>query len=157
VDESWAQLPRLALSRRTLLKLLLGISGIVAFLPFVTYGRYFSFRPEVNAGKKQIAKLSEISPNSALFFQWPTDSPRDVNILIADDSMKLYAYNATCTHLGCQLDYRPELRLVMCPCHGSMYDPASGRVTRGPARASLTAIKLEVDKDEIFVAGPVED
>jgi Rieske Fe-S protein len=149
--------PRLELTRRALLKLFLGTSGILALLPFASYGGYLSFRPEVNAEKKKIAKLSEILPNSALYFQWPTDSPRDMNILIADDSMKLYAYNATCTHLGCQVGYQPALHLVMCPCHGSIFDPTSGRVMQGPARSSLTAIKLEVDQDEIYAAGLVED
>jgi Rieske Fe-S protein len=157
LEESWREVPRLELSRRTLLKLLLGISGIVAFFPFASYVGYFSFRPEANTGKKQIAKLSDLPPNSALYFQWPSDSPRDVNILIVDDSMKLRAYNARCTHLGCQLDYKPGLRLIMCPCHGSMYDPASGKATRGPAVSSLTVIKLEVDKDEIYAVGQVED
>lgn len=129
----------------------------MALLPLASYGRYLSFRPEVSAGKKQIAKLSEILPNSALYFQWPTDSPRDMNILIADDSMKLYAYNATCTHLGCQVDYQAEHHLIMCPCHGSIFDPTSGRVMQGPAQSALTAVKLEVDQDEIYATGLVED
>ena len=150
-------MPRLEFSRRMLLKLFLGISGILALLPFASWGTYFSFGPKVDAGKKPIAKLSEILPNSALYFQWPTDSPRDMNILIKDDSMKLYAYSATCTHLGCQVDYTPGLHLIMCPCHGSIFDPTSGRVMQGPAQSSLTAVKLEVDNDIIYVAGLVED
>jgi arsenite oxidase small subunit len=149
--------PPLELSRRVFLKLFLVFSGIVAALPFASYGGYLSFRQEIKAEKKKIANLSEIMPNSALYFQWPTDSPRDMSILIADDSMKLFAYNAACTHLGCQVDYEPGLHLITCPCHGSIFDPASGRVMQGPALSSLTPIKLEVDQDEIYVAGLVED
>ena len=138
------------LGRRLFLKLLLGLSGITALAPFVPYANYFSFNPAANAGRKKVAKSSEILRNSALYFQWPTEAPRDVNILIRDDSMNLCAFNAKCTHMGCQVSYNPAMHLIMCPCHGSIFNPQTGKVMQGPATSPLTAIKLEVDGDGIY-------
>jgi arsenite oxidase small subunit len=137
---------RLQLSRRVFLKVILGVSGILALLGIVPYGGYLS-RPEVKIQKKRIGNLSEIRNNSAQYFLWPTDSPYDVRILIRDEAGKLYAYNAACTHLACRVDYSPESQILTCPCHGSEFDPTTGEVLHGPAGAPLIAIVLEVDSD----------
>ena len=47
----------------------------------------------------------------------------------------LVAYSAICTHLGCtvlaKLNNQGD---IVCPCHGSQFDPANGAsVVRGPA------------------------
>jgi Rieske Fe-S protein len=34
------------------------------------------------------------------------------------------AYEAACTHGGCEVAYQLESRKLGCPCHGSVFDPA---------------------------------
>lgn len=142
------------LGRRIYLRLLVALSTIVALLPFAAYSGYLTFKPEVKISKKRIANLSQVLRNSAIYFLWPTDAFRDLNILIRDDAGSLHAYNAVCPHASCSLRYDDANRLLVCPCHASMFEPRSGEVVQGPAFTPLVEIRLEQDKDdEIYAVG----
>jgi glycine/D-amino acid oxidase-like deaminating enzyme/nitrite reductase/ring-hydroxylating ferredoxin subunit len=49
-----------------------------------------------------------------------------------DDDGALHAVSATCTHLGCRVNWNTAERSWDCPCHGSRFDP-DGDVLQGPA------------------------
>ncbi len=49
-----------------------------------------------------------------------------------DDDGTLIAVSATCTHLGCQVNWNRAERSWDCPCHGSRFAP-DGTVLQGPA------------------------
>ena len=49
-----------------------------------------------------------------------------------DDDGELTAVSATCTHLGCRVNWNTAERSWDCPCHGSRFSPA-GDVLQGPA------------------------
>jgi thiosulfate dehydrogenase [quinone] large subunit len=52
----------------------------------------------------------------------------------------LTAFDATCTHAGCEVGWRDgEIR---CPCHHARFDPATGAPVRGPAREPLAALDV---------------
>ena len=53
-----------------------------------------------------------------------------------DDDGTLHAVSATCTHLGCRVNFNAGERTWDCPCHGSRFDTA-GRVIEGPATVDL--------------------
>ena len=58
------------------------------------------------------------------------------------------AYNAVCTHEGCEVGYSASRQLLGCPCHGALFDPASnGAAVRGPARRPLAPINITVTPD----------
>ena len=69
----------------------------------------------------------------------------------------LVAYSAICTHLGCAVFAKltPE-RLILCPCHGSQYDPANGAaVRRGPADRALPGLPIaDGPNGGVVVSGP---
>ena len=51
---------------------------------------------------------------------------------------RLYAFQDTCTHRGCALtEGSLNGSAVTCPCHGSVFDVATGEVLRGPAREAI--------------------
>lgn len=54
------------------------------------------------------------------------------------------AFSAICTHLGCSVIAQPNADgHIVCPCHGSMYDPADGaKVLRGPAGRALPSLPI---------------
>jgi cytochrome b6-f complex iron-sulfur subunit len=60
------------------------------------------------------------------------------------------AFTATCTHLGCTV--APAGKQFHCPCHGSIYDSATGTVISGPAPRPLAAIPVKIDSGNV-VAG----
>jgi Rieske Fe-S protein len=54
------------------------------------------------------------------------------------------AYEAVCTHKGCEVAYQLESGRLGCPCHGSVFNPAQGgAVVQGPAQRPLQEIKVD--------------
>jgi nitrite reductase/ring-hydroxylating ferredoxin subunit len=60
------------------------------------------------------------------------------------------AYDAECPHQGCTV--RSTEDGLVCPCHGSAFDPASGDVLEGPATSPLTPVAVEVRGDDVVLA-----
>jgi hypothetical protein len=57
-----------------------------------------------------------------------------------DDDGTLYERSATCSHLGCQIEWNSFERCWDCPCHGSHFAP-DGSVLAGPAISPLEEVK----------------
>ncbi len=66
---------------------------------------------------------------------------------VAKGEERIYALDATCTHLGCQLVWDESRGRFRCPCHGSEFSP-EGKVLSGPASRPLArfAIRLRLDE-----------
>lgn len=91
-----------------------------------------------------IAQVSAVAKNSATTFT--ILSTGDPGVLIHLSNDQFVAYDATCTHAGCQVDYDPASQHIICPCHGATYDPAQqAAVLDGPTNTPLTAVAIHVD------------
>jgi Rieske Fe-S protein len=63
------------------------------------------------------------------------------------------AYEAACTHAGCEVAYQLESSKLGCPCHGSVFDPASGgAVVQGPAKSPLAKMAVRVREGKVVRA-----
>ena len=70
---------------------------------------------------------------------------------VANSSGHLYAFDDTCTHMGCSLaNGELEGTTVTCACHGSQFDVTSGAVLRGPAQRPVRSLPLQVNGDELL-------
>jgi cytochrome b6-f complex iron-sulfur subunit len=49
------------------------------------------------------------------------------------------AFTATCTHLDCIVEYRPDIARLWCNCHNGAYD-LTGRNVAGPPPRPLTRL-----------------
>lgn len=95
-------------------------------------------------GSNTIAQVSAIPTNSAVTFTLPSNG--DPGILIHLDNGQFVAYDATCTHAGCPVDYDPSQHLLVCPCHGAAFDPSkNGTVVQPPAEQPLTSVTIHID------------
>ena len=92
------------------------------------------------------AKVSELKPNSGKIFRFGSRP----GLLIETVSREYKALSATCTHLGCTVQYRPDLREIWCPCHNGIYD-LNGRNLSGPPPRPLEEFQVQVRGDDIFV------
>lgn len=63
---------------------------------------------------------------------------------------QVVAFSAICTHQQCVVAAAGDE--FHCPCHGSMYDAATGDVIQGPALEPLTPIAVAVSGDRIVAA-----
>ncbi len=58
-----------------------------------------------------------------------------------DPSGQVHAVSATCTHMGCTLQWNRAETSWDCPCHGSRFD-CEGTVLEGPAVRALDRVEL---------------
>jgi Rieske Fe-S protein len=83
-------------------------------------------------------------------------SPSDPNTgrpayALQPDPGTFLAFSAVCTHLGCTVGYQAANDEFVCPCHGSIYNAATGAVIRGPAPLPLPKISIVDAKGELYV------
>ncbi|WP_407308478.1 ubiquinol-cytochrome c reductase iron-sulfur subunit [Desulfosporosinus sp. SB140] len=126
-------------SRRAVLRL--AWAGVVA-------GSALTVRPLV-----QYLTSKEDRPRSPLVFydkvpEENTDWQHvpSSRVWVKRDHQGIMALVATCTHLGCEVNYHQEKQEWLCPCHGSIYD-AEGRPLSGPAPKALPRVAVERKAD----------
>ncbi len=91
-----------------------------------------------------IAQVSAVPTNSATTFTIPSSG--DPGVLVHLNNGQFVAYDALCTHAGCQVSYDPSSQLLLCPCHGAAFDPSkNAAVVNPPAPTPLTAVSIHVD------------
>nr|WP_246297769.1 Rieske (2Fe-2S) protein [Janibacter cremeus] len=61
------------------------------------------------------------------------------------------AFDARCPHQGCTVS-EVTTRAIICPCHGSEFDPQSGDMTQGPATEGLDERTVTVEDDDVVVS-----
>ena len=66
----------------------------------------------------------------------------DPSIVIQATAGKFVAFDAVCPHAGCTVEYDQSASLIVCPCHGSQFNAASGAVEAGPAPTGLNPITI---------------
>ncbi|MER5473446.1 Rieske 2Fe-2S domain-containing protein [Streptomyces sp. NPDC002685] len=89
---------------------------------------------------------SEVAKGDAQLYE-------DENVVVSRaENGSLKAFSSICTHAGCAINKLEGMTLV-CPCHGSEFDAATGKVLRAPATVPLHELSVEA-KDGKIVAGP---
>ncbi len=68
---------------------------------------------------------------------------RRARFFVISSRDRLTVLSATCSHLGCLVNYSRERSEFVCPCHGGRYD-LSGRNIAGPPPAPLTSIPFRL-------------
>ena len=137
-------------SRRRFLDLALG-GGVIAWLGTILYPLYSYLKPpptrEPQATSVKVGKLSEIPVNSGKIFKFGTKP----GILIHTAEGELRAFQATCSHLDCTVQYKPEWKLIWCACHNGRYN-LEGINISGPPPRPLMVYEVHVKDDEIYVS-----
>jgi thiosulfate dehydrogenase (quinone) large subunit len=126
------------LTRRAALRQALGFTaaatGVLAGVSVAARGSVPAAAPR--ASGTAVADAASLSPGDAVSVS--VDGTPALVIRAADGS--LTAFDATCTHAGCEVGWRDgEIR---CPCHHARFDPVSGEPTRGPARDPLAVLDV---------------
>lgn len=132
-------LKELQLTRRAVLRLAwTGViaTGVLSLKPLVQYLRSDEDLPQsplVFYNKELETKADwQHVPNSRVWLK--------------RDNLGVMAVLATCTHLGCEVQYQSEKAQWVCPCHGSIYD-SEGLPISGPAPKALSRVAVELKQD----------
>ena len=90
--------------------------------------------------------IADLQSRGSITFNDPTSGDPAVAVQVSGGGV--VAFDAVCTHAGCQVGYDTSQRLLVCPCHGAEFDPAlAAAVVAGPAPTPLAAIKVQVASD----------
>jgi len=75
---------------------------------------------------------------------------RKARVFIVSSPAGTDVFSATCSHLGCLVNYHKEKHEFVCPCHGGRYD-LSGRNIAGPPPAPLARFPRKLQNGMLFV------
>jgi len=140
-------------SRRSFLDRLLQ-GGLVALIAAVFYP-VIKFMIPPKAGEVNVSQVKlpftridiEEAPQKSRTFKFGNI----LGIILITPDGKLKALTATCTHLSCTVQYRPDWGVIWCACHNGRYD-LNGNNISGPPPRPLTQFAVnEVGKD-IFIS-----
>ena len=136
-------------SRRSALNWLLGttlgatiVAALYPVFRFVIPPRV----AEAPVNRVLAGKLSELADNSGKIFRFGARP----GILIRTPAGHVRAFSAVCTHLGCTVQYRPDLQHIWCACHNGQYD-LHGKNISGPPPKPLEEYKVAIVGDDIYV------
>jgi Rieske Fe-S protein len=133
-----------------MISVLLG-GGLLASLASFLYPivRYLVPPPvaELGTDEEVAAKVAELKSNGGKIFRF--GSRPGLLIMNADGTYR--ALSATCTHLGCIVQYRRDLREIWCACHNGLYD-LNGRNISGPPPRPLEVFDVHLRGDDIVVS-----
>jgi cytochrome b6-f complex iron-sulfur subunit len=96
----------------------------------------------------EVCKLTELPKGFGRNFKFGSTPA----LVIHTDDGELHAFKAICTHLGCTVQFREDMKAIFCACHGGQYDPATGKNIAGPPPKPLAPLKAEVVDGKIIVS-----
>jgi thiosulfate dehydrogenase [quinone] large subunit len=102
------------------------------------------------AAGTRIGLASQVPVGGAATFTDPATGDPGLILQLAKD--QFVAYDAICPHAGCTVGYAAGAKLIVCPCHGSEFDPTTGAVVSPPAQRGLTPIHVAVSADGSLLA-----
>jgi cytochrome b6-f complex iron-sulfur subunit len=137
-------------SRRSIVQWFLGTTlGAVALSVLYPVFR-FVIPPEVaepTTNRVLAGTLSEMPSNSGRVFRFGSKPA----LLVRLPSGDVRAFTAICTHLGCTVQYRPDLQQIWCPCHDGRYN-LQGVNVAGPPPRPLEQYAVAISDDKIWVS-----
>jgi Rieske Fe-S protein len=63
---------------------------------------------------------------------------------------KVFAFDPTCTHLGCRVKFQGDKGRYFCPCHGGVFD-ANGKVVSGPPPEPLKQYQTKIEGGQVWL------
>jgi Rieske Fe-S protein len=121
------------------------VPGVTLFTPTgkrVKDIAYFPLVPEDEVPRSGVKKSELVYTLSG--------KERKTRVFIVSLHEDLLVLSATCSHLGCLVNYNREKGEFICPCHGGRYD-LSGRNIAGPPPAPLTPLPVKREQGMVLV------
>ncbi|MEX1138211.1 MAG: Rieske (2Fe-2S) protein [Bacteroidota bacterium] len=137
-------------SKRDFLKYFLG-GSFFAWMTAVLYPVLAYMKPpkqgEVLVSSVNAGKLADLAKDTGQIVKFGTKPV----ILVRTAGGELRAFDATCTHLDCTVQYRSDMGVIWCACHNGKYD-LTGRNIAGPPPRPLEPYRVVVQNDEIIIS-----
>lgn len=139
-----------AITRRTFLNTLFG-GWLLAFLGGSAYGLFRFAFPTL--GKEpdfvvlKAADFANIPANSTKPFAWGGK----LGLLLKKADGSTVAYKGVCTHMECNVVYKPEDKKFYCACHKGWFDE-NGKNIEGPPPKPLEVFDMQMEGEKLIIA-----
>ena len=136
--------------KRDFLKYVFG-GSFLAWLGTITYPIIAYLKPpkqaEVEVSSVKVGKVADIQTDSGQIVKFGSKPV----ILVRTPEGAFKAFNATCTHLDCTVQYSKEKGIIWCACHNGQYD-LTGRNIGGPPPKPLEEFRVVIQGDEVLIS-----
>ena len=123
-----------------------GLYGMAIAYPLVRFLHSGEGEAEEKVTQIKLEKNVVPEPGTSKIFKFGSKPA----IIIKRPDGAVHALLATCSHLGCTVDYDKKEDKIACACH----DASTGANISGPPPAPLKPLKLE-EKDDGYYVGVV--
>jgi cytochrome b6-f complex iron-sulfur subunit len=133
-----------------------GVGGIASSLPMAiaactpqekkVESAKVAKRPD---GFGSIGTVAELKQKGQIFNKESVGVPVLV-VSTATDAKSVSAINPTCSHKGCTVDWKPDQKAFVCPCHKATFS-SDGKVIKGPAEKPLPLYETKIEGDAVLV------
>lgn len=114
-----------------------GILGAVGYTVYGPGGHDTTYQPPAaGAAPTVLAPVTDVPEGGGVVLT-------KAQVVLTRTGNQIAAFSAVCTHQQCLVD-RVRDGLIVCPCHGSTFDAATGAVRDGPAGAPLPAVPIDI-------------
>ena len=141
-----------SLGRRGALATIVMLSGLaVSYGTAAIYGLKYLFGRQRAPRSVQVlsAALSDVPDGGSRLSKDLTGQ----KFLLVRAGGQVRAFSTTCTHLGCQVHWKPKEKTFICPCHNAAFD-SDGKPISGPPPTPLAQYPVEIRGASIFVTMP---
>ena len=130
------------------------LGSLAAFIayPVVRFLVYEKKLPLPKAVTATLADIEKMPLNSAVYFQYGYLP----GIMVRTETGEIKAFSAKCTHLDCNVQYRPDTQQFHCACHDGYFD-ITGKNIAGPPPSPLLAFAVKQKGNELVITNPEED
>lgn len=133
-----------------------GVIAAVTGLPIVGYLLAPLFR--TSRGLVDVGALSEFAEGETTLVRFEDPSPLPWAGQTATTALwvrrtgeaAFQVFDVNCTHLGCPVNWQPDARLFLCPCHGGVFYE-DGRTAGGPPQRSLYEREWQIRDGRLLV------
>lgn len=145
--------------RRTFIKTaaLTGVAAVVTGVPLASYviapslkkgtGQWIDFGPVEDLDPGGVEMLSyEFMVKDG----WLVLPQRGFVWAKTEDGGKLRVFSSTCTHLACNVIWRQEEEVFVCPCHSGQFD-ANGKNIAGPPTKPLAILEHKIEDGNLKI------
>ena len=139
------------ITRRNFLNGLLGGWAATLMATFVAPAIKFVFPPyrEPDEVILPFADYQDMPPGTVKTFPWGNKP----GALKKNPDGTYTAFVAVCTHLDCNVSWRPEERKFFCACHDGWYDEEGNNIA-GPPPTPLRRLEATVEEENLVIRKP---
>jgi cytochrome b6-f complex iron-sulfur subunit len=144
-EDNTLEIPRL--SRRNFLKIGLGtLVGVAALESGLMGFMFLKSRSDETKGEGVVTcgRQESFKPGSITEFE------QDGFYVLCTEDHELLAISSRCPHLGCSVNWQPEEKRFICPCHASSFDLYGDYESR-PVPRPLDLFEITIEDSKVLV------